>query len=156
MNYVNATVLFEALVAARGQLTAREEEAVVVRKSHDCLRLRPVASGIVLEITHGPADSSERFWLELYADTVAPNDASLANCIEYGLDLMFPTSEMHDEEAGQVVAPNRSLATNLNLTTPVRGSEDYSMRHPEPNKVAGDSSKVRSLPPEPPGGLREE
>ena len=118
MDYINAVIHFEALATARGQLTARDEEAVFFHNSGACLRLRSIDSGVALEITHGPADCSETFWLDLYSDLSGSDDPSLAACIEYGLDLMLPSSEQSKEEAEQGEAGQPPLAA-LSKTSPV-------------------------------------
>ena len=106
MDYINAAILFDSLVTARGQLTARDEEAVFLRNGRACLRLRSIDPGVALEVTHGPADCSETFWLDLYSDPAGPDDSSLAACIEYGIDLMLPVSDQLNEEAEHVVGGN--------------------------------------------------
>jgi hypothetical protein len=65
-----------------------EEGSVIVRSDYGSLRLRSASSGIVLEITHGPADGSAIFWLDLYSEPVGPDSPSLSDSIDYGLELM--------------------------------------------------------------------
>jgi hypothetical protein len=93
MNYSDAVILFEALATERGQMMTSEEGAVLVRSGYGCLRLRSASSGIVLEITHGPADGSAIFWLDLYSEPVGPDAPPLSDSIEEGLDLMTPKQQ---------------------------------------------------------------
>ena len=107
MDYINAATLFESLVMARGLHTSRDEDAVFLFDSEACLRLRPIDCGVALEITHGPVDCSETFWLDLYSDRVASDGPTLADCIEYGLELMMRVAPQSNEKAEQGAAPNR-------------------------------------------------
>jgi hypothetical protein len=92
MIYSDAVTLFEALATERGQMMTSEDGAVVIRGDCGCLRLRSASSGIVLEITHGPADGSAIFWLDLYSEPVGPDAPSLSDSIGHGLELMAPGS----------------------------------------------------------------
>jgi len=90
MDLAAASLYFRALAAARGWSAIGEGQAVAVRNADACLRLRPCASGVLLEITHGPGEGTPSGWLDLYLDPPQPGAPELAECIEYGFDLMGP------------------------------------------------------------------
>src|SRR5262245_30594441 len=89
MDFAAASLCFQALAAARGWVVTSEGQAVTVRSGDACLRLRTSGSGVLLEITHGPVDGAPVGWLDLYSGP-PPDAPELAECIEYGLDLMQP------------------------------------------------------------------
>jgi hypothetical protein len=89
--------MFEKKAVAHGWMTTREKDRVSISHGDAGLRLRydPVRDLLWLEITHGFAPHI--WWLDLFSGS--PQSASaladeeqptLADSIEYGLDLMQP------------------------------------------------------------------
>lgn len=105
MDFAVASSLFQATAAARGWQVVSEGKEVLVQCKNAGLRLRPCGAGVMLEVTHGPVNAPSAGWLDIYSDPAGPDAPNLAECIEYGLDLMQPTMSK-SIEAEQNVAPD--------------------------------------------------
>jgi hypothetical protein len=96
MTATNTFSLFKSLASSRGWSVDTDDEALFVQSGSACLRLRHIIPDdvVILEITHGP--NGDGFWLDLYSERTADAGVSLremptlADAIEYGLDLMGP------------------------------------------------------------------
>ena len=92
-----------------------------IRVQEAALRLRPVQSGVALEITHGPADGSVAWWLDLYTDPPQLDFPSLHECIVYGLELMKPSlSKVKGDEQGAALEGHKLPQSKDENPPPIR------------------------------------
>jgi hypothetical protein len=90
MEFADAQVIFVEKAKSLKTEALQNFESVEVRRDRACLRLRRATEGVVLEITHGPDDQPEAFWLDLYSDPIEVGEPSFHECVDHGLELLIP------------------------------------------------------------------